>query len=201
VPLKALEDYSIALLIECLTGNFVPPLVLHLSRCFGALCETAWPRCIFLSCTSCAVEKTFRLQSPHPLSWDCLISTASLSNPIAFGVKMSELEKAEEPTNRLSVNSRRSVQQEYERRVSNVVDILDGAEVNASGHQDQLERQYGIWSLCGLALTIDNAWVALGGSIIVASCKRLNTKQLHILKRVLTFAQTTVDRPEFCMNY
>jgi hypothetical protein len=89
---------------------------------------------------------------------------------------MSELEKGEEPAaGRLSVSSKRDVQEEFERRVSNVVDVLDGAEVNASGHQDELERQYGIWSLCGLALTIDNAWVALGGSIIVASCKQAIT--------------------------
>jgi hypothetical protein len=45
---------------------------------------------------------------------------------------------------------------------------LEGEEVNASGHRDQLQRQYSIWSICGLALTIDNAWVALGGSIVVA---------------------------------
>lgn len=40
--------------------------------------------------------------------------------------------------------------------------------VNASGHRDQLKRQYGLLSICGLALTIDNAWVALGGSIAVS---------------------------------
>ncbi|KAJ6502842.1 choline transport protein [Mycena vitilis] len=37
--------------------------------------------------------------------------------------------------------------------------------VNASGHVDQLDRQYGI---CATALTIDNAWVVLGGSISLA---------------------------------
>ncbi|KAF2400226.1 choline transport protein [Trichodelitschia bisporula] len=52
--------------------------------------------------------------------------------------------------------------------MSNVVEVLGGEEVNASGHKDELARQYGIWSLCGLALTIDNAWVALGGSITVS---------------------------------
>ncbi|KAF2681122.1 amino acid transporter [Lentithecium fluviatile CBS 122367] len=41
-------------------------------------------------------------------------------------------------------------------------------EVNASGHKDQLKRQYGIIALCGLALNIDNAWVALGGSVTIA---------------------------------
>ncbi|KAJ7191325.1 choline transport protein [Mycena pura] len=40
--------------------------------------------------------------------------------------------------------------------------------VNASGHVDQLDRQYGLLSICATALTIDNAWVALGGSITVA---------------------------------
>ena len=44
----------------------------------------------------------------------------------------------------------------------------EGEIVNASGHRDQLQRHYGIWSICGLALTIDNAWVALGGSIYVS---------------------------------
>jgi choline transport protein len=43
-----------------------------------------------------------------------------------------------------------------------------GHTVNASGHRDQLKRQYGLLSICGLALTIDNAWVALGGSITVS---------------------------------
>ena len=44
----------------------------------------------------------------------------------------------------------------------------EGKVVNASGHQDQLQRQYGLLSICGLALTIDNAWIAFGGSLSVA---------------------------------
>ena len=47
--------------------------------------------------------------------------------------------------------------------------IIQGGEIiNASGHPDQLKRHYGLLSICGLALTIDNAWVALGGSIAVS---------------------------------
>ncbi|KAK9234614.1 choline transport protein [Lipomyces kononenkoae] len=49
-----------------------------------------------------------------------------------------------------------------------VVAAEDGVAVNASGWQDQLNRQYGLLSLCGTALTIDNAWVALGSSISVS---------------------------------
>jgi choline transport protein len=43
--------------------------------------------------------------------------------------------------------------------------------INASGHRDQLKRQYGILSICGLALTVDNAWVAMGTSLTVAICE------------------------------
>jgi hypothetical protein len=43
--------------------------------------------------------------------------------------------------------------------------------LNASGHPDQLDRQYGILSICGMALTVDNAWVAIGTSLNVAICK------------------------------
>lgn len=44
----------------------------------------------------------------------------------------------------------------------------EGEIINASGHPDQLTRQYGLLSICGLALTIDNAWVALGGSLTLS---------------------------------
>jgi hypothetical protein len=46
----------------------------------------------------------------------------------------------------------------------------DGIQTNASGHPDQLKRHYGLVSICGLALTIDNAWVAFGGSLTVSIC-------------------------------
>lgn len=46
--------------------------------------------------------------------------------------------------------------------------------INASGHRDQLDRQYGILSICGMALTVDNAWVAIGTSLNVAICEFRN---------------------------
>ena len=61
-----------------------------------------------------------------------------------------------------------SVQEAFEKRTSSVVEVVNGLEVNASGHSDELQRHFSIWSLCGLALTIDSAWVAAGGSIAVA---------------------------------
>jgi choline transport protein len=49
-----------------------------------------------------------------------------------------------------------------------VVVTMEGQIINASGHKDQLSRQYGLLSICGLALTVDNAWVAIGTSLAVS---------------------------------
>ncbi|KAL8278468.1 hypothetical protein RQP46_009158 [Phenoliferia psychrophenolica] len=46
--------------------------------------------------------------------------------------------------------------------------VKEVGEVNASGHHDQMERQYGLLATCATALAIDNAWIALGGSIVVS---------------------------------
>ena len=51
-----------------------------------------------------------------------------------------------------------------------VVITMNGQIINASGHKDVLQRQYGLLSICGLALTVDNAWVALGTSLAVSIC-------------------------------
>ncbi|KAI1353411.1 putative amino acid transporter [Xylaria sp. FL0043] len=50
-----------------------------------------------------------------------------------------------------------------------VVAAVDGGvEINAAGYKDQLKRQYGFWGIVGIALTVDNAWAALGSSISVS---------------------------------
>ncbi|KAK9234289.1 choline transport protein [Lipomyces kononenkoae] len=46
--------------------------------------------------------------------------------------------------------------------------IVVEVDLNASGWKDQLNRQYGLLSLCGIALTVDSAWIALGTSISVS---------------------------------
>ncbi|PVI06748.1 putative choline transport protein [Periconia macrospinosa] len=48
------------------------------------------------------------------------------------------------------------------------LDVVAGEVINASGHKDQLKRQYGLVSICALALAIDNAWIALGGSVNIS---------------------------------
>lgn len=49
-----------------------------------------------------------------------------------------------------------------------VVAVENGVVINASGYRDQLKRQYGLLGLAGIAITVDNAWVALGSSISVS---------------------------------
>ncbi len=64
-----------------------------------------------------------------------------------------------------------------------VVAAVDGSvEVNAAGYKDQLKRQYGFWGIVGIALTVDNAWAALGSSISVS-----------IRKQLLAFNHATTD--------
>ena len=72
------------------------------------------------------------------------------------------------PTEMSETGEKISAQDEYSKRRARIVEIVDGVEVNASGYKDELQRQYSIWSICGLAMTVDSAWVALGGSIAVA---------------------------------
>ena len=38
--------------------------------------------------------------------------------------------------------------------------------INASGHREQLDRNFGIVSIIGYAITAGNAWIALGGTIV-----------------------------------
>ena len=38
--------------------------------------------------------------------------------------------------------------------------------LNVSGHKQELERNFGLISLCGLGITSGNVWVALGGTLV-----------------------------------
>ena len=40
--------------------------------------------------------------------------------------------------------------------------------INASGHRQELERNFGLIGICSLAITTGNTWIALGGSLVVA---------------------------------
>lgn len=48
------------------------------------------------------------------------------------------------------------------------VDHGTGEVLNASGHVQELRRQFSLWSLAGVGITVGNVWPAVGGSILVA---------------------------------
>lgn len=38
--------------------------------------------------------------------------------------------------------------------------------INASGHVQELQRQFSLLSLCSVAITTGNTWIAIGGGIV-----------------------------------
>lgn len=43
-----------------------------------------------------------------------------------------------------------------------------GELINASGHVQELERNFSLLSICAVAVTTGNTWIAQGGSVVVA---------------------------------
>ena len=41
-----------------------------------------------------------------------------------------------------------------------------GEVLNASGHKQELDRQFNLLSICSIGITTGNVWAALGGSIV-----------------------------------
>ena len=76
----------------------------------------------------------------------------------------------------VTMNGPESTSQEKKESILNDDTAIGTAHeiINASGHRDQLDRQYGILSICGMALTVDNAWVAIGTSLNVAICRYIS---------------------------
>jgi hypothetical protein len=38
--------------------------------------------------------------------------------------------------------------------------------INVSGHVQELDRNFGFWSICAVSIVADNAWAAGGGSLV-----------------------------------
>ena len=51
------------------------------------------------------------------------------------------------------------------------IEVLPGEmdNINASGHVQQLDRNFSLWSITAMAVTSGNTWVALAGSIVCVS--------------------------------
>lgn len=69
-----------------------------------------------------------------------------------------------------------------------VAAVENGIVVNHSGYRDQLDRQYSLLGLAGIAVTVDNAWVALGSSISVS----IRTFLCHLTTTLLSSAIVTM---------
>lgn len=44
----------------------------------------------------------------------------------------------------------------------------EGEQVNASGHRQEVDRNFSLISLCAIAVTTGNTWIAQGGSVVTA---------------------------------
>ncbi|KAJ2975963.1 hypothetical protein NQ176_g5225 [Zarea fungicola] len=44
----------------------------------------------------------------------------------------------------------------------------EGMMINASGHKQELQRNFSLLNICGIAITTGNSWTAIGGSVAVA---------------------------------
>ena len=75
-----------------------------------------------------------------------------------------------------------------------------GELVNASGHKDQLQRQYGLLSICGFALNVDNAWTALGTSVSIAIGESPVSIQQMVRNILIMCRQRTADLLESYMS-
>ena len=48
------------------------------------------------------------------------------------------------------------------------ISTVEEVAINPSGHRQELNRNFSLLSLCGLAISSGNDWIALGGSVVVA---------------------------------
>lgn len=60
---------------------------------------------------------------------------------------------------------------DVEKEKQDTTDVANGELreiVNASGHVQELDRNFGFWSICFVSLMTDNAWSAGSGALTVA---------------------------------
>jgi hypothetical protein len=80
-----------------------------------------------------------------------------------------------------------------------VAAVEEGIQINAAGYRDQLKRQYNLLALAGVALTVDNAWAALGSSISVSIGEFSRIRSvLGRERRKQTAWRSTCSRPMAC---
>lgn len=78
------------------------------------------------------------------------------------------------PTQPVLPACRPTISMDLEKKLSSEkpvsVDVDEAAGVtevlNASGHKQELERNFSLLNLCAIGITTGNVWAALGGSIV-----------------------------------
>ena len=45
-------------------------------------------------------------------------------------------------------------------------ELVEDQLINASGHRQELQRNFNLLNICAVAITTGNTWVALGGSVV-----------------------------------
>jgi choline transport protein len=58
--------------------------------------------------------------------------------------------------------------------------VGEGETLNASGHKQELERNFSLLSICAIGITTGNVWAALGGSIVCSLSTSLLPLQPHL---------------------
>lgn len=56
---------------------------------------------------------------------------------------------------------------------STAEDQSPGELINASGHRQELDRNFSLLSICAVAVTTGNTWIAQGGSVVCCTMSLL----------------------------
>jgi choline transport protein len=62
-----------------------------------------------------------------------------------------------------------------------ITDRNAGDVVNASGHKQELQRNFGLLSICAIAVTTGNTWIAQGGSVVSIKTSSTSHAMLQLL--------------------
>lgn len=107
----------------------------------------------------------FLLQHPTKISLFLSVSWIGVSTNILIGLIDSDRQ--------MSLSEK---QEDGNSKGVAVIDTADGSSpsleqpnaglINASGHVQELQRHFSLLSLCSVAITTGNTWVAIGGGIV-----------------------------------
>jgi hypothetical protein len=103
--------------------------------------------------------------------WKACTFTSSLPSPVAkysagLSLQMAGLEKRKEAVDPLSKDAGALERGDYGGGGGGGGGEGRGLLINVSGHNQEVERIFSMWSIVGFATTTGNTWLALGGSLV-----------------------------------